>query len=612
MQLFSMGLYQLHDNGTRITNDEGEPLLAYDIEDVASLSAGWTGFNKQSPRANMEQTILHTQSTSDGISYFNAIDPMYINGKYRDTNPKRTPTRGYIGDGSPLCVDLPKQAFLKTGAHYRYRGSNSNYDKLMGHESRGYGEYGEASTANFDLSTDSALYKKLCGAAVGPCDFKSIITLQDNLSCHGSECDLDEVRVIKLANAGTKENGERYNVFYEYVRQPCVHHSFFASPTVITSGFGLQNHPELGNKFYHPMRVNPRTMAAESACCSKTPDGKTYRMRNYHLDSDNEWQRVVEFLPAKTATCDFKFTNEHVTYATAESRCEARGEELCDFERLDAPAGCETEFAQFWRPGNCNILAQITLEGQVTIVDDIPNMGGKNFPENAFDSDDTFRVVWADDNFPVVETGCGGGACTVRGKTCVCSTKLSDEAVFATLPSSRAEVISELTVGAIDPATLDSGTYEVGAQSSEVTAYFLKSRPGFNTDAIIEIKDYSKNSKPRFLKNLRSIVFMGDESTGFSFLNPVSFHSKYERTTRDAEHETDAILDYYFHHKNVPPFFANTMIQRFVTSNPSPRYVRPLPLHSKLARIAPSAAATEATLLLPSRLYCSTKKLNRP
>jgi uncharacterized protein (DUF1501 family) len=46
-----------------------------------------------------------------------------------------------------------------------------------------------------------------------------------------------------------------------------------------------------------------------------------------------------------------------------------------------------------------------------------------------------------------------------------------------------------------------------------------------------------------------------------------------QRTTRDAEHETQAILDYYFNHPNVPPFFANNMIQRFVTSNPSPAYV---------------------------------------
>jgi hypothetical protein len=84
------------------------------------------------------------------------------------------------------------------------------------------------------------------------------------------------------------------------------------------------------------------------------------------------------------------------------------------------------------------------------------------------DSSDTFRVVWADGDFPVAETGCGGGACTVRGSTCVCSTTLSEDAAFAALPSSRDEVISLMAVGAVDPTTSDS-TYIVGAKNSEVS-----------------------------------------------------------------------------------------------------------------------------------------------
>ena len=33
------------------------------------------------------------------------------------------------------------------------------------------------------------------------------------------------------------------------------------------------------------------------------------------------------------------------------------------------------------------------------------------------------------------------------------------------------------------------------------------------------------------------------------------------------------MLDYLYMHKNVPPFFARKMIQRLVTSNPSPGYI---------------------------------------
>ena len=42
---------------------------------------------------------------------------------------------------------------------------------------------------------------------------------------------------------------------------------------------------------------------------------------------------------------------------------------------------------------------------------------------------------------------------------------------------------------------------------------------------------------------------------------------------RDAQYETEALLDMYLGHPNTPPFVAGRLIQRLVTSNPSPRYV---------------------------------------
>jgi hypothetical protein len=548
MQLFSMGLYKLHENGTRVTDAKGEPELAYSIDDIATLSAGWTGFTGPGARANMEDSVLMTLNTFSGVRFMNVIDPMRVKGSFRDTNPKRTPTSGYIGDGNPLCTDLPKRAFLKTGAEFRYLGSNPAYDKLKGSGLHWRaGEYTSTSGADFELYQNSALYKTLCGAASGPCTFKSVLTLSENLSCMGPECNLDEVRVVKLANAGVKENGDRYDVYYEYVRRPCVHHSFFANPTVVTSHIGLDDHPHMAvqnphgmlwGELYRPMCVNPKTLAAQAACCPKNETGKSYRWRPLHktmVDGKfTGWGFKVKYIDQQNvATSSCEFVNEHVTYATAAVRCEAKGQEVCDFTALSDPTGsttvCEKKLNQFWRPGQCTVNAQITLEGQVSIIDDIPHMVNHTHPEGSeFDSDDTFRVVWANGNFPVAETGCGGGACTVRGKTCVCSTTLSNDAVFAALPSSRNEVISKLTVGAVDPTTLDTDTYTVGATNSEVTVYFLKSNPGFTTDAIVKVGDGSKSSKPLYFKNLVSTVFMGDTSTGFSFINPVSFHSKYE------------------------------------------------------------------------------------
>ena len=43
---------------------------------------------------------------------------------------------------------------------------------------------------------------------------------------------------------------------------------------------------------------------------------------------------------------------------------------------------------------------------------------------------------------------------------------------------------------------------------------------------------------------------------------------------RDAQHETDALIDHLVWHKNVAPFLATRLIQRFTSSNPSPRYVK--------------------------------------
>ena len=41
----------------------------------------------------------------------------------------------------------------------------------------------------------------------------------------------------------------------------------------------------------------------------------------------------------------------------------------------------------------------------------------------------------------------------------------------------------------------------------------------------------------------------------------------------DAAHESEALLDHLFEHPNTAPFVAHRFIQRFITSNPSPRFV---------------------------------------
>lgn len=81
-------------------------------------------------------------------------------------------------------------------------------------------------------------------------------------------------------------------------------------------------------------------------------------------------------------------------------------------------------------------------------------------------------------------------------------------------------------------------------------------------------------------------------TSGFQFRNPPHFVSNIgeqrwiegghgdkngpyndgDHLLASAEHETEALIDHLFNHENTAPFVAYRMIQRLVTSNPSPRY----------------------------------------
>ncbi len=72
MQLFSIGLYKLNNNGTKQLDGSGSPILSYDNTDIQNFARAWTGFQRQSGRANIES--IWWDDT-------NRIDPMNIDGK---------------------------------------------------------------------------------------------------------------------------------------------------------------------------------------------------------------------------------------------------------------------------------------------------------------------------------------------------------------------------------------------------------------------------------------------------------------------------------------------------------------------------------------------------
>lgn len=116
MELFTIGLCRLHDNGTRYSEEaSGDCVANYDNDDIMTFSRAWTGMVLQDRRENYENMY-------SGNNY---IDPVDINPAYRDVYPKVALDDTYIGDGAPLCVDLPARAFLRKGAKYRPRSARA-------------------------------------------------------------------------------------------------------------------------------------------------------------------------------------------------------------------------------------------------------------------------------------------------------------------------------------------------------------------------------------------------------------------------------------------------------------------------------------------------------
>lgn len=417
------------------------------------------------------------------------------------------------------------------------------------------------------LDPNSGLYKKLCGASSAPCEFSSETVLTENIPCHGIECDFDTATVLTLPSAGTKQDGTHYDVHFEYIRQPCVEFGYFANAVTISPISGLKYFANRPAQVNRPTCANPLTTSAAGACCSL--DWRTHRNSKGDLNRDR-------------AIFDSKFTGEIITHATAEARCAAKGQELCDFSHVNNPDGwrtsgevSESSITAYWRASSCERLTQVTQDGRINPVDKSPEDNqyrpGFEWTRNPVDSKDTFPVHWANKQYPKVEDGCGDG-CTVHGTTCLCESIVTTDVVFTAALPSRSEILSQLDVGAFDPSIFSEGTYVEGPSSSEVTTYFLSPNKGYNADTIFMIRDGTRKAKPLYFKNIASSVKMGNSK--FEFRNPVSFYNPGTiEATRDAEHETDALLSFYLNHDSTPPFIASLLIQRFVTSNPAPRYI---------------------------------------
>jgi hypothetical protein len=81
MQLFSIGLNKLNNDGTLQLDGDGHPIRSYTNKDITEYAKVYTGFRRQRTRGNIEDRT--SQNSLD-----NQVDPMQISVDYRDHLPK--------------------------------------------------------------------------------------------------------------------------------------------------------------------------------------------------------------------------------------------------------------------------------------------------------------------------------------------------------------------------------------------------------------------------------------------------------------------------------------------------------------------------------------------
>jgi hypothetical protein len=164
-------------------------------------------------RGNVEELFRANKSRQD---------PMRIEADKHDFFPKLT-LGGWIGDRWPLCKDLPRYHFLKVGAQYHLRGGSS----VPSSQNLPDAWDADESVKRFVLSPTSSLYQKLCNAdANGDCQYKNTVHIDENIPCDGKECRVDTLVIVQVAPG----------VFYEYIRQPCVHLTFHEDAKKVVTG----------------------------------------------------------------------------------------------------------------------------------------------------------------------------------------------------------------------------------------------------------------------------------------------------------------------------------------------------------------------------------------
>ena len=578
MQLFTVGLWMLNNDGTRVEKSPGEYVSTYSNDDIMSFSRIWTGFDRQASRGNTE--------SRQGENAANIFDSTNLKPEWRDQFPKTSLLlNGYLGDRYPLCYTdgNNKGSFLRQGATYRYTGKDSTLGKSI--------DNGNEPWDRFTPTTTSKLYEQLCGprGSNGKCTWPIEVVLAQTLTCTGTECDIERIRTIKMIDSSDGEVR-----WYDFVQRSCVTMTFFDG--------GVRTDARWWNRLRYQC-ADPKSPVASPFCCDNS--------------GTNGAEKPLSNAPA--GMC--KFSLEHTTLDEAKKRCEGQaGAHQCMTQtdhsgsRMKLRTCHSSEF--FWTQIPCMIQVQIHSNGDINIVDSVipPKRHNtekyQDVPEYALNNQNRFKVRWegsdnkGEDDYPKASTlssPCGAQCKVGYANTCVCNTTVVDVTVFASIsdiPSLKKNVLANLFIGSTAPNRLgDDGGYAqcvtsecnavVSGASNGITSMWYKQTPSGGTGTldiatIFVIASDIAGNPDHYLFNRMSTVAVDSK---YSFRNPPKFMPMFsERTTGasgfpaslfkpEAENEVNALIQHLFEHPNTAPFVSHRLIQRMIKSNPTPRYV---------------------------------------
>ena len=479
-------------------------------------------------------------------------------------------------------------------------------------------------------ATHSQLFDALCAlGSDGACTFPMEVVLPQHLACHdaptilfteydvynepvvmnrSNECEVDEPRVIRLIDPSSGAVA-----FYEYERPACTELTFF------NGGRQVQRGP-------HLLCSDPATIGAATSCC-KASNSNAYMecqffgervkystavercaigsTHPYFRPGENDLARASELfrelLTAQEATlgsqvCDMTVHNawRGVTpsegCASGNASCCTPGASCTSIRGTTYCGGTEV-----WLGTPCELQIQVdAAHGEIsTHAPDLHMLSykkgvGCSDPTQLYglDSGNTFRVHWAGGSYPTPPECAAASACTVHSSSmgvssCVCAVHVVTSAVFDAIDGvpSAADVETALTIAAPPLEMYDPDEYRLchsaacTAAAPEVLVYLHNTTfatGGFNEQTVFRI--VLNDTRHVYLLNRLSTVEVS--GTNFSFRNPPHFMRWAEQSTRDAQHETDALIDSLVYHQNTPAHTATRLIQKLVTSNPSPRYVK--------------------------------------